>query len=443
MAQEELQGAYEQLQRTSSRELSKMRRQCDAYAQELQQHADEVTTLRAQLVAKGSDGKQVERLRGKLLRLEQQSTDERAALQRALDKHKKEVILLNSELARSKRDEDRARRHAQQLDGELKMLQRRSAASRAPVRGGGGTSARTASSYRASSAPGSRQGSRAPSAERWQPASGTSSRHGSYAGSRGSSVLNSTAASRANSVNSVKQRATSSTAASRANSVNRGSGAPSERSYASSRALSQASSRASSRAPSRGSTRSSVGQSRPSSADRSRPSSRDPHAPISRGSSRASSTERSQPPSRGSQPSQRAPPSLEHAARAALLQTARARRRARTGEDAPRERWAARDAGRHRDSGDDSSDFDADELMLLARGVHDKVQPKDAAGREAHKENRARGEMPPQPHARKGLCERREEVPSGQTYDATQDINDIDRRLNALQDFLKAAKVPR
>ena len=414
-----------------------MRRQCDAYAQELQQHADEVTTLRAQLVAKGSDGKQVERFRSKLLRLEQQSTDERAALQRALDKHKKEVILLNSELARSKRDEDRARRHAQQLDGELKMLQRRAAASRAPARAGGGASARTASSYRASSAPGSRQGSRAPSAERWQPAS---SRHGSYAGSRGSSLLNSTAASRAN---SVKQRATSSTAASRANSVTRGSGAPSERSYASSRALSQASSRASSRAPSRGSARSSAGQSRPSSADRSRPSSRDPHAPISRGSSRASSTERSQPPSRGSQPSQRAPPSLEHAARAALLQTARARRRARTGEDAPRERWAARDAGRHRDSGDDSSDFDADELMLLARGVHDKVQPKDTAGREAHKENRARGEMPPQPHARKGLCERREDVSSDQTYDATQDINDIDRRLNALQDFLKAAKVPR
>ena len=90
----------------------------------------------------------------------------RAALQRALDKHKKEVILLNSELARSKRDEDRARRHAQQLDGELKMLQRRAAASRAPARAGGGASARTASSYRASSAPGSRQGSRAPSAER-------------------------------------------------------------------------------------------------------------------------------------------------------------------------------------------------------------------------------------------------------------------------------------
>ena len=30
-----------------------------------------------------------------------------------------------------------------------------------------------------------------------------------------------------------------------------------------------------------------------------------------------------------------------------------------------------------------------------------------------------------------------------QQYDATDDINDIDRRLNALQHFLEAAKAPR
>ena len=73
--------------------MSKLRRQCESLAHELQQHADEVTTLRAQLMSKGTETKQVERLRSKLQRLEQHSADERAALQRGLDKHKKEVPL--------------------------------------------------------------------------------------------------------------------------------------------------------------------------------------------------------------------------------------------------------------------------------------------------------------------------------------------------------------
>ncbi len=32
---------------------------------------------------------------------------------------------------------------------------------------------------------------------------------------------------------------------------------------------------------------------------------------------------------------------------------------------------------------------------------------------------------------------------AGETYDASADIEDIDRRLNALQEFLQAAKTPR
>ena len=34
-------------------------------------------------------------------------------------------------------------------------------------------------------------------------------------------------------------------------------------------------------------------------------------------------------------------------------------------------------------------------------------------------------------------------APPGAAYDATDDIQDIDRRLNALQQFLTAAKAPR
>jgi chromosome segregation ATPase len=89
--QEELQAAYEQLQRNSSRETAKLRGQCESLAHELQQHADEVTALRAQLMSKGTEAKQVDRLRSKLQRLEQHSAAERTALQRGLDKHKKEV----------------------------------------------------------------------------------------------------------------------------------------------------------------------------------------------------------------------------------------------------------------------------------------------------------------------------------------------------------------
>ena len=61
---------------------------------------------------------------------------------------------------------------------------------------------------------------------------------------------------------------------------------------------------------------------------------------------------------------------------------------------------------------------------------------------DAHKENRMRRAHEERPRASKGLGDFDARAPEPQ-YDATDDIQDIDRRLNALQQFLEAAKAPR
>lgn len=66
------------------------------------------------------------------------------------------------------------------------------------------------------------------------------------------------------------------------------------------------------------------------------------------------------------------------------------------------------------------------------------MQPFENSG-DAHKENRSHHaseddlRLPVKPLA----------PAAAQHYDATDDIQDIDRRLNALQQFLEAAKAPR
>ena len=64
---------------------------------------------------------------------------------------------------------------------------------------------------------------------------------------------------------------------------------------------------------------------------------------------------------------------------------------------------------------------------------------------DAHKENRSRhgscSDMTQSSKASAGSVLEPGAAPP--QYDATDDIQDIDRRLNALQQFLEAAKVPR
>ena len=86
-AQGELQHAYERLQKDSAHEVSRLRKQCDSLAVELQDQAEQMATLREELAAHGGDV----RLRAKLHQLEQQHAEERNELNNALSKHKKEV----------------------------------------------------------------------------------------------------------------------------------------------------------------------------------------------------------------------------------------------------------------------------------------------------------------------------------------------------------------
>ena len=79
----------------------------------------------------------------------------------------------------------------------------------------------------------------------------------------------------------------------------------------------------------------------------------------------------------------------------------------------------------------------------------DSDSPVTMRGDEAHKENLRRVPGPGWPaakaKARHGGAggEARLKAERATAYDATDDIHDIDRRLNALQHFLEAAKAPR
>lgn len=423
--QDEVQAAYERLQRDSSREIAKVRRRSEELAQQLETQAEQMTTLQSELMAQGGEARVVERLRAKLQRVEQQSSEEVTTLQRALGKYKKEVILLNSELSRSKREEERLRRHVRQLEAELKVVQRRTAAS--STRDGSRQVPRPSGT---ASAPGSRAGSRPPSAS----------------ASRVPFAARSTANSRASSV-------ASSATSSRAGSVERGA--------AGSRSTSRPASRS---ASVEGNSRSASNSgSRAGSADRSQ------------SASRASSQDSSRPPSRDSRSRAGAPPSIERAAREALLQTttrrtalppgtaaasrgpsggrapsgvrAGAPRPVRDTEEAPNATRRRGLAHRGRD-GITSDDRGSSSEEWVSSSARPRTGRQNDAAKydDAHKENRGHSDDAERPRAVKAVPFEGEKRPMpslSQQYDATDDIQDIDRRLNALQQFLEAAKAPR
>lgn len=409
---EELQAAYERLQRDSSREISKIRRRCDDLAGQLQEQGDQMAALQSELMSHGGEVRVVDQLKRKLQKAEEQSERELSGLRRNLEKHKKEVVLLNSELSRSKREEERLRRHVRQLEAELKMFQRRNAAT---VQREGRSSARSSSATsqnRVSPRPSSVSG-RVPLAAR------------STASSRASSVASSTAASRAASA----ERGGSSRIASRGGS-NVGS-RPASR--ASSAMHSQPGSRATS-----------VDRSKPvsraSSAGHSGPPSRDSRTGIAN-STRSSSKSRTPQP-----------PSIDRAAREALLQTAlrrhaglgpaRSSALAQTshrgpkipGRPAPsapksgrgqlRQTTTSSDARRHAQN---SANANVDALVGVQKENHAFAHRGLNEHCVTEKKNSAVQQVPGVP----------------QSYDAADDIQDIDRRLNALQQFLTAAKAPR
>lgn len=417
--QDEVQAAYERLQRDSSREIAKVRRRSEELAQQLETQAEQMTTLQSELMAQGGEARVVERLRAKLQRVEQQSSEEVTTLQRALGKYKKEVILLNSELSRSKREEERLRRHVRQLEAELKVVQRRTAAS--STRDGSRQVPRPSGT---ASAPGSRAGSRPPSAS----------------ASRVPFAARSTANSRASSV-------ASSATSSRAGSVERGA--------AGSRSTSRPASRS---ASVEGNSRSASNSgSRAGSADRSQ------------SASRASSQDSSRPPSRDSRSRAGAPPSIERAAREALLQTTTRRTALPPGTAAASRGPSGGRAGAPRPERDTEEAPNATRRRGLARRGRDGITSDDRGssseewvsssarprtGRQndaakyddAHKENRGHSDDAERPRAVKAVPFEGEKRPMPslpQQYDATDDIQDIDRRLNALQQFLEAAKAPR
>ena len=113
---EEVQAAYERLQRDSSREVAKVRRRSEDLATELETQGEQMEALQTELLAHGGDARVVDKLRAKLQRVEERSAEEVGTLQRALAKHKKEILLLNAELSRAKREEERLRRHVRQLE---------------------------------------------------------------------------------------------------------------------------------------------------------------------------------------------------------------------------------------------------------------------------------------------------------------------------------------
>ena len=430
---EEIQAAYERLLRESTREIAKVRRRCVDLAGQLQEQSDTMVGLRGELMAHGGDVRIVESLKRKLKRAEEGNSAAIEKVQRSLDKHKKEVILLNAELSRSKRDEERMRRHVRQLEAELKTTQRRNAAS-------GMSSARSGGSSRASSATASSRAN-----TRQLPPSQLS---------REPLAARSTASSRASSVASRASSVASSTAASRAGSVERNAGSSRNSSRFASRPASRAGSSPASRASSAG-----PASSRNSSVEHSRPPSRD-----SRSGAHASAAPRNAAK----------PPSLQRAAREALLQTAQRGSRAvpsgakgdRPAAPLARMGSARRSGGNGPRSDGGHADGDSSDEWLGVRQKHrargqqrGNVTAASHEDGEAHKENRARHEQPraasKQYPARPsssvsdaagdGAADEVDETRdvASPSYDATDDIQDIDRRLNALQQFLVAAKAPR
>ena len=97
-------------------------------ASQLRDQQDGMAALQGELMANGGDGRVVESLKRKLRRAEEGHASQLEKVQRSLEKHKKEIIVLNAELSRSKREEERMRRHVRQLEAELKTAQRRNAA---------------------------------------------------------------------------------------------------------------------------------------------------------------------------------------------------------------------------------------------------------------------------------------------------------------------------
>uniref|UniRef100_A0A7S4EW32 Coiled-coil domain-containing protein 61 n=1 Tax=Chrysotila carterae TaxID=13221 RepID=A0A7S4EW32_CHRCT len=536
---EHLEESFERLQRDSSRELSRLSRKNESLTLQLQEQAEVMGALRSQLAGQAAELARADKLRDKLKAVEARFDDDKDELMRALDKHKKEILLLNSELSRSKREEERLRRHVRQLEAELKLLQRRNAAAVQSGAAHGRASTLRPAATRFSSAdrfgrgasldrraastslPGSRTASRAPSHASSRASSRTPSHAPPYSSSRAASTHSSRADSIAGSRGSSRcGSAASSAAVSRASSTERMRGRserappPTGRTAATTSASSHASQRVSPRASQRllgsrassqyshasshyGSHGGSTASSRASSAERARPaqSGLSPSAQLrARSSSRDSVARDTLPRSerRGAQgsahgsrdaPSRRghAVPSIERAAREALRQSAMSKRSGAWHDSAPTHtdphvktltrasgaRSAARSphapTPRHacgpilKGGGrlaahpftSDSSDVD-DDLSAIARSRSNArmmQQPQEQAhAYETHKENRLPRAVPRDsresaPMTKPEQLSATDLDDSESNYNAMSDIHDIDRRLNALQDFLKAAKV--
>ena len=361
---EQIRFAYEQLRTETAASVAALRRRCASLSSDLESQAEQSRALEAQLHAAAGDKRLVDKLRSKIAKIEAEAAGERTSLTQALNKSKKETILLRSELSRSKREEDRYRRLARDAHAEAKMAHRRSASNatktidlhqlhRASPRSG----SRAASSAGSVSSRGSvtSRGSSRASSPSLRPAWGagpgvrgvpshTASRAASRCASRGNSRTPSLAPSRT---------------PSRHGSV-RDSAPPS--SAGSSRATSNASSRVSSRA------NSVYGGSRPSSVERSRP----------------------QTVNRKMKPTHQA---LQDAALSA----------------------------RHSMAQEGEGTYDSEDDEAMKENQMSQVKQNVSSLRKARS-----GEAP------------EDSAP----YNAMEDIQDIDRRLNALQEFLKQARTP-
>ena len=93
--------------RTPHATCAQMHRRSEALAQQLQEQSEQMAVLQAEILAHGGEAHAVVRLRSKLQRVEEQTAEQVDKLQRGLAKHKKEIVLLNTELSRSKREEVR------------------------------------------------------------------------------------------------------------------------------------------------------------------------------------------------------------------------------------------------------------------------------------------------------------------------------------------------
>ena len=83
---EDIQAAYERLQRDSTREISKVRRRCEDLASQLQEQQDSMAALQGELMAQGGDGRVLESLKRKLRRAVEAQSQLSAALARQVQK---------------------------------------------------------------------------------------------------------------------------------------------------------------------------------------------------------------------------------------------------------------------------------------------------------------------------------------------------------------------